>query len=45
MRVTIGDKSLKDGNIEVKARSEKEKELIPLENAVEAIKALLEKLN
>ncbi len=45
VRVTIGDKSLKDGNIEVKARSEKEKKLIPLEKAVEVIKELLEKLN
>ena len=45
VRVTIGDKSLKDGNIEVKARSEKEKKLIPLEEAVGAIKELLEKLN
>ncbi len=45
VRITIGEKSLKDGNIELKARKDKDKELIPVEKTVEAVKSLLEKLN
>ena len=45
VRITIGDKSLQDGNIEVKARAAEKVELVALDNVVEAVKELLEKAN
>ena len=45
IRLTIGDKSLKDGKIEMKARGRAEVELIPIDNVVDAVKALAEQLN
>ena len=40
MRITIGDKSLKDGKVELKARSESEVQLVPVEQIVAAVQAL-----
>jgi len=45
MRITIGDKSLKDGNVELKARSADKFELVPVERVVDAVRELAEKLN
>ena len=45
VRLTIGDKSLKDGKIEMKARSEQEVELVPVDEVVNAVKKLLDRLN
>ncbi len=45
IRITIGDKSLKDNKVELKARAETDMELVDLENVVEAVKNLAEKLN
>ncbi|PWB75971.1 proline--tRNA ligase [candidate division GN15 bacterium] len=40
MRITIGDKSLKEGKVELKARSESEVQLVPVEKIVEAVKLM-----
>jgi prolyl-tRNA synthetase len=45
IRITIGDKSLKDGNIELKARSSSEMALVPVDQVVEAVQRLAESLN
>jgi prolyl-tRNA synthetase len=45
IRLTIGDKSLKDGKIEMKARSRSEVELIDIDKVVEAVKSLAGQLN
>ncbi|UCG61861.1 MAG: proline--tRNA ligase [Candidatus Zixiibacteriota bacterium] len=45
MRVTIGDKSLKQGKIELKARSEDKVELVDVDKVVAAIRELAERLN
>ena len=45
IRITIGDKSLKQGKVELKARSEKDMELIALGDIVEAVKKLADRLN
>ena len=45
IRITIGDKSLKDNKVELKARAETDMTLVDLENVVEAVKNLAEKLN
>lgn len=45
VRLTIGDKSLNDNKIEMKARSESEFELVDLEKVLQAVKQLLERLN
>ncbi|MFZ5981462.1 MAG: proline--tRNA ligase [Candidatus Zixiibacteriota bacterium] len=45
IRITIGDKSLKDGKIELKARAEKDFELVPLAAVIPAVKKLAERLN
>ncbi len=45
IRITIGDKSLQDGNVELKARSEKDMELVKVENIVEAVKKMANRLN
>ena len=37
IRVTVGDRSLKQGGVDVKIRTEKESRLVPLEGAVEGI--------
>jgi len=39
IRVTVGDRSLKQDSIEFKRRDQKEKRLIPLAEAIEAIQA------
>ena len=44
VRVVIGDRSLKEGKVEVKARAEKTSEAVPLEGAVEAVRATLGRL-
>lgn len=38
LRITIGDKSLKDGKVEVKARSSEQVELVPIDDIVGAIR-------
>jgi len=45
IRITIGDKSLKDNKIELKARSAEKHELIEIGDAVKAVQGLAEKLN
>ena len=45
VRLTIGQKSLKDGKIEMKARSGGEVQLVALDQVVNAVKNLLEQLN
>ncbi|HVP07363.1 MAG TPA: proline--tRNA ligase [Candidatus Acidoferrum sp.] len=44
IRVTIGDKSLKDGKVELKVRGEAQIETVPLEGALAAVKKLAERL-
>lgn len=45
IRITIGDKSLKEGKVELKARSEDEVELVDVDSVVEAVRKLAERLN
>lgn len=45
IRITVGAKSLADGNIELKARGAEKANLIPVDQVVEAVKALAERLN
>ncbi|MEW6412836.1 MAG: proline--tRNA ligase [Candidatus Zixiibacteriota bacterium] len=45
IRITIGDKSLKDGKIELKARAEAEVKLIEVENVLQAVKEMAQRLN
>ncbi|MBD3258722.1 proline--tRNA ligase, partial [candidate division GN15 bacterium] len=45
VRITIGEKSLADGNVEMKARSEEAVELVPVAGIVEAVKGLLSRIN
>jgi prolyl-tRNA synthetase len=45
IRITIGDKSLKEGKVEVKARSSKETVLVPFSDLVGHVRGLLEELN
>lgn len=44
IRITIGDKSLKENSVEVKARAEKDFELVALDKVVESVRALYERL-
>ncbi|NOY88087.1 MAG: proline--tRNA ligase [FCB group bacterium] len=44
IRITIGDKSLKQGKIEIKARCEKEFSLVDVDNTLEAVKQLTKKI-
>ena len=44
IRITIGEKSLKDGNVEVKARCEKEIRAVPVADVVTAVTELAERL-
>ncbi len=44
MRITIGDKSLKDGKVELKSRSRGEMELVSVAEIVGAVKKLAEQL-
>lgn len=45
IRITIGEKSLKDGKIELRARSRSETELVTVEEVVEAVEQLAKQLN
>jgi len=45
IRVVIGDKSLKEGKVELKARSEERVEMVDIDSAVEAVRRLAERLN
>ena len=45
VRITIGDKSLREGKVELKARSEDKMDLISVDNIVEAVKNLAQRLN
>ncbi len=45
IRITIGDKSLKDGNIELKARAEAEVKLIKVNDVVQAVAEMAQQLN
>jgi prolyl-tRNA synthetase len=42
LRVTAGEKALKEGMVELKPRKEKDNQLAPLETIAERIKALLQ---
>jgi prolyl-tRNA synthetase len=44
VRVTIGQKSLADGNVEIKLRSETEKNIVPIDIAVKKTIEIVEKL-
>ncbi len=44
VRVVIGDKSLKEGQVELKARNENEAHLVPVKEVVPAIRDLLNRL-
>jgi prolyl-tRNA synthetase len=44
IRITIGDKSLKEGKVELKARAEPTMELVSVDGAVEAVKKLAARL-
>jgi prolyl-tRNA synthetase len=44
IRVTVGSKSLKEGNIEIKLRSETEKNIAPIDTAVKKTIEIVEKL-
>jgi prolyl-tRNA synthetase len=44
IRITIGDKSLQDNAVEVKARSEAAMELVPIDKIVEAVKRVAERV-
>lgn len=41
IRVTVGERSLKEGMVELKSRKEKDNQLVPIENLVEKISILL----
>ncbi|MCC6355268.1 MAG: proline--tRNA ligase [Verrucomicrobiae bacterium] len=41
VRITVGEKSWKAGGVEIKARTAKEKSLVPIDRALDAVKALL----
>ncbi len=45
IRITIGDKSLKDNKIELKARTAEKHELVEIDGAVKAVKTLAQTLN
>jgi prolyl-tRNA synthetase len=45
MRVVIGDKSLKEGKVELKARREDRAELVAVDSVVEAVRSLTEQVN
>jgi prolyl-tRNA synthetase len=45
LRITIGEKSLKDGKIELKARADNKVELVSIENVVKAVKNLSVRIN
>jgi prolyl-tRNA synthetase len=45
LRITIGEKSLKDGNIELKSRADNKVELVSIEDIVEAVNNLSERIN
>lgn len=45
IRITIGDKSLADNKVELKARAESEMKLVTVEDIVAEVKALAERLN
>ena len=42
IRVTVGDKGLKDGMVELKLRTDKEKQLVQVDKIVETIKSIIE---
>lgn len=44
-RVIIGDKSLKEGKVEIKARSEDKADMVDIESIVEAVRKLIERIN
>lgn len=41
VRVTVGEKALKDGMVELKPRREKENQVVPIEGLVEGLRAVL----
>ena len=41
IRITVGEKGLKEGMVELKPRKDKENQLVPLDSLVEKLKALL----
>lgn len=45
IRITIGDKSLKENKVEMKARGDSEVALVPLDQVVDEVRALAERLN
>jgi prolyl-tRNA synthetase len=45
IRLTIGDKSLADGKVELKARSESNMELAPVDDIVNAVRRVVERIN
>jgi prolyl-tRNA synthetase len=45
IRITIGEKSLKEGKIELKARAEQDVNLVEIDNIVDAVKKMAERIN
>ncbi|MBD3332432.1 proline--tRNA ligase [candidate division GN15 bacterium] len=45
VRITIGDKALKQGAVEMKARSDEKAELVPVEDVMKAVREVLDRLN
>jgi prolyl-tRNA synthetase len=45
VRITIGDKALKQGAVEMKARPDEKAELVPVEEVVKAVREVLDRLN
>jgi prolyl-tRNA synthetase len=45
IRLTIGDKSLKDGKVELKARVQDKADLVPIDEIVGAVRTLADSLN
>jgi len=41
VRVTVGEKGLKEGMVELKLRKMKENQLVAIENVIEKIKSML----
>jgi prolyl-tRNA synthetase len=41
IRITVGEKALKEGMVELKPRTEKENQLVPVDHIVEMIRNLL----
>jgi prolyl-tRNA synthetase len=44
LRITVGNRALKEGGVEVKLRHKKDKELVPLDNVIETVQVMISEL-